>query len=79
MLVPAVMLGGCETVSLTLLGIGGSAAVNRHMSSTPSRTFAAPLVKVKNASIAALKRMGIQAEEVKKLELTAQTRKSLGV
>ena len=35
-----VTLGGCEPVSLTLLGIGGSAAVNHQLSSMPSRTFA---------------------------------------
>lgn len=68
LLVPALMLGGCETISLTLLGIGGSAAVNHQMSSTPSRTFTVPLTKVKNASIAALRRMGIEAGEVKKIE-----------
>jgi hypothetical protein len=38
------------------------------MSSTPSRTFTAPLTKVKNASIAALRRMGIEAGEVKKID-----------
>lgn len=68
LLVPALMLGGCETLSLTLLGIGGSAAVNHHMSSTPSRTFTLPLTKVKNASIAALRRMGIETGAVKKIE-----------
>jgi hypothetical protein len=64
----AVMLAGCETLSLTVLGIGGSAAVNHKMSSTPTRTFTVPLLKVKSASIVALKRMGIQAGEVKKLD-----------
>jgi hypothetical protein len=64
----AVMLAGCETLSLTVLGIGGSAAVNHKMSSTPTRTFTMPLLKVKSASIVALKRMGIQAGEVKKLD-----------
>jgi hypothetical protein len=68
LLVPALMLGGCETISLTLLGIGGSAAVNHQMSSTPSRTFTVPLTRVKNASIAALRRMGIEAGEVKKID-----------
>lgn len=68
LLVAALMLGGCETISLTLLGIGGSAAVNHQMSSTPSRTFTLPLTKVKNASIAALRRMGIEAGEVKKID-----------
>jgi hypothetical protein len=69
LIVPALLLGGCETLSLTLLGIGGSAAVTHHMASTPSRTFTVPLTKVKNASIAALRRMGIEAGEVKKIEI----------
>jgi len=64
----AAMLAGCEPLSLTVLGIGGSAAVNHKMSSTPTRTFTLPLLKVKSASIVALKRMGIRAEEVKKLD-----------
>jgi hypothetical protein len=62
------LLAGCETLSLTVLGIGGSAAMSHKMSSTPSRTFTMPLLKVKAASIGALKRMGIQAEEVKQVE-----------
>jgi len=64
----AAMLAGCETLSLTVLGIGGSAAVSHKMSSTPSRTFTVPLLKVRNASMIALKRMGIATEEVKKVE-----------
>lgn len=64
----AVVLAGCEPLSLAVLGIGGNAAVSHKMSSTPSRTFTMPLVKVKAASIGALKRMGIKAEEVKKVE-----------
>jgi hypothetical protein len=67
-LVLAVPLAGCETLSLTMLGIGGSAAMSHQLSSTPSRTFTLPLLKVKNASIGALKRMGIDAEEVKKID-----------
>jgi hypothetical protein len=64
----ALTLAGCETLSLTLLGIGGSAAVSHQMSNTPSRTFTVPLLKVKNASIVALRRMGIRTDEVKKVE-----------
>lgn len=64
----AVMLAGCETIGLTVLGVGGSAAINHQMSSTPTRTFTLPLLRVKNASIVALKRMGIQTEEVKKID-----------
>lgn len=66
--ISAVMLAGCETIGLTVLGVGGSAAVSHQMSSTPTRTFTLPLLSVKNASIVALKRMGIQTEEVKKLD-----------
>ncbi|HJY77563.1 MAG TPA: hypothetical protein VKE95_13065 [Burkholderiales bacterium] len=65
---PALVLCGCETLALTTLGIGGSAAVNHQLSNTPSRTFTMPLTMVKNASIAALRRMGIEAGEVKKVD-----------
>ena len=64
----ATLVSGCEPLSLTALGIGGSAAVNHKMSSTPTRTFTAPLLRVKTASIGALKRMGIATEEVRKVE-----------
>jgi hypothetical protein len=67
-LVVAVLVCGCEPLSITALGIGGSAAMNHKMNSTPSRTFTLPLLKVKTASLGALKRMGIQFEEVKKIE-----------
>ena len=66
--VSALLLAGCETLSLTVLGIGGSAVVNHKMASTPSRTFTVPLLKVKDASIGALQRMGIHPGEVKKVE-----------
>ena len=68
LVVLAPLLAGCETLSLTVLGIGGSAAVNHKMSSTPSRTFTVPLLRVKSASISALKRMGIHAEAVRQVE-----------
>ena len=64
----ATLVSGCEPLSLTALGIGGSAAVNHKMSSTPTRTFTAPLLRVKTASIGALKRMGIATEEVRKID-----------
>jgi hypothetical protein len=64
----ATLVSGCEPLSLTALGIGGSAALNHKMSSTPTRTFTAPLLRVKTASIGALKRMGIATEEVRKVD-----------
>jgi hypothetical protein len=66
--VAAALLAGCETLSLTVLGIGGSAAVNHRLASTPSRTFTVPLLNVKIASLGALKRMGVEAEEVRQVE-----------
>src|SRR4026208_1897011 len=44
-LVLPLMLAGCEPLSLTVLGVGGSAAVNHKISSTPTRTFTMPLLK----------------------------------
>ena len=38
------------------------------MVSTPSRTFTVPMLRVKAASIGALQRMGIVADEVKQVE-----------
>ena len=67
-LIVAVLVSGCETLALAGLGVGGTAAVNHKMTSTPTRTFTASLTKVKLASIGALKRMGINADEVKKVE-----------
>lgn len=64
----ATLVSGCEPLSLTALGIGGSAAMNHKMSSTPTRTFTAPILRVKTASIGALKRMGIATEEVRKVD-----------
>lgn len=56
----APLLAGCETLSMTALGIGGSAVVTQKMNGTPSRTFTLPLYMVRTASISALKRMGIE-------------------
>jgi hypothetical protein len=61
-------LAGCEPLSLAALGIGGSAAVNHKVSSTPSRTFTAPIAKVRSASLLALTRMGIKADGVSRQE-----------
>ena len=67
-LVVAALVSGCETLALAGLGVGGTAAVNHKMTSTPTRTFTASLNKVKLASIGALKRMGIQHDVIKKVE-----------
>jgi hypothetical protein len=61
-------LAACEPLSLAALGVGGSAAVNHKVSSTPYRTFTAPLPKVRYASLAALTRMGMKTGAVSRLE-----------
>lgn len=66
--VTALLLSGCEPLSLAVLGIGGSAAVNHKMSGIPTRTFTASLPRVKLASMGALKRMGIKTDGAKKIE-----------
>jgi hypothetical protein len=67
-LMSALLLAGCEPLSLTMLGVGGSAVMNHQMNSTPTRTFTVPLLRVKHASLVALQRMGIHPEEVKKID-----------
>ena len=70
------LLAGCEPLSLTALGIGGSTAVNHKLGGTSYRTFTVPIAKVKTASLSALQRMGIKPGAMKKIEngelITAQ-------
>jgi len=54
-----VPLAGCETVAIALLGAGASSAIRYNLDGIAGRTFTAPLAQVKNASLAALKRMGL--------------------
>ena len=55
-----VMLGGCEALALSALGVGGSTAVNHTLTGMTYRTFTAPMPRVRTASVSALKRMGIR-------------------
>jgi hypothetical protein len=63
-----VLLAACEPLSLTVLGIGGTTAVNHKLGGTKDRTFTASLAKVRVASIDALRRMGIKADSVKQID-----------
>jgi hypothetical protein len=67
-IVAATLLSGCETLSLTMLGIGGSAAVGQRMNGSPTRTFTAPFAKVRLASMRALQRMGIRTDSMTTLD-----------
>ena len=53
-------LFGCVAAATTAAGIGGSAAINRTANGVSSRTFTAPVSKVKRATITALRRMKIK-------------------
>jgi len=54
------LLGGCEALALSALGVGGSTAVNHTLTGMTYRTFTAPMPRVRTASVGALKRMGIR-------------------
>ncbi|HZE61589.1 MAG TPA: DUF3568 family protein [Burkholderiales bacterium] len=55
-------LAGCETVALAVLGAGASSAIRYNLDGIAGRTFTAPLDVVKNASLAALERMGLSLD-----------------
>jgi len=57
-----VPLAGCETVALALVGAGASSAIRYNLDGIAGRTFTAPLETVKNASLAALDRMGLSLD-----------------
>ena len=53
------LLVACEPVAIALLGAGASTAIRYNIDGVASRTFTAPAAAVKNASLAALERMGL--------------------
>ena len=54
------LLVACEPVAIALLGAGASTAIRYNIDGVASRTFTAPAAAVKNASLAALERMGLR-------------------
>ena len=52
-------LAACEPVAIALLGAGASTAIRYNLDGVAARTFTAPLAAVKDASLAALARMGL--------------------
>jgi len=64
----ALMVSGCDPVSLTALGVGASAGASHTMSGYTYRTFVQPLPRVKQAALTALKRMDIKVESTGKTE-----------
>lgn len=63
-----VLLSGCESLAVTALGLGASQAMGHTLSGISYRTFTAPLIKVKTASVGALKHMGMKLDSTSKTE-----------
>jgi len=55
-------LSGCEAVAVSLLGAGAGTALRYGWDGVTHRTFTSPAAEVKQASLAALERMGIAFE-----------------
>lgn len=61
-LAAALVLAGCEPLALTSFGVGASTAVSHSLGGITYRTFTASAPQVRQASLGALKRMGIQLD-----------------
>jgi hypothetical protein len=62
------LLGGCQTLALSVAGAGASAAIGHRLNGAAYRTFTAPYPAVKKASLAALKKMGITLDSFGKFD-----------
>jgi hypothetical protein len=52
-------LAGCETLAVSMLGVGAGAALRYTIDGVTYRTFTAPAPMVRQASVTALERMGM--------------------
>ena len=64
----ALLLAGCAGLALTALGVGASAGVSYTLNGINYRTFTLSLPKVRIASLAALKKMGIKVASISKMQ-----------
>jgi hypothetical protein len=71
-----ITLSACEPLSITAVGIGGSAAVAHTLGGITYRTFTAPAASVRTASLGALHRMGIKYTGSEKAEHGAEMLKA---
>lgn len=55
-------ISGCTAIATGLVSVGAGFGISHHVSGTSYRTFTEPLVRVGNATRAALKRMAINVE-----------------
>lgn len=63
----ALLLGGCEAMAITAFGVGASTGVAQTLNGRAYRTFTAPVAEVKQATLAALTRMGIKVVSSKRV------------
>jgi hypothetical protein len=61
-------LAGCQPLALSLLGAGAGTALRYGIDGVAYRTFTAPAPAVKQASLAALDRMGLTLDSTSSLE-----------
>lgn len=66
--IAALALAGCEAIAISALGGGTSAGISQALGGTVSRTFTAPLPRVRAAAQAALQRMHIDVRSTGKVE-----------
>lgn len=64
----SLLLTGCETLALTIFGVGATAGVAHTMNGIVYKTFSAPMPRVKKATVAALGRMAIKVEGTERTE-----------
>jgi hypothetical protein len=62
----ALLLCGCDPLTLTMLGVGAGAGVAHEMGGIAYKTFTEPLPRVKRAALAALGRMAVKVSSVEK-------------
>jgi hypothetical protein len=62
----AALLGGCQAIAITAAGIGASTGLSHTTNSISQRTFTAPDHQVRQATLAALGRMGAKVEAAEK-------------
>ena len=73
----AALLGGCQALAITAAGIGASTGLSHTASSIGSRTFTANEQQVKQATLAALTKMGMKLDSANKGESVETLRASL--
>jgi hypothetical protein len=62
------LLAGCQSIAVAALGVGASTGVSHSLNGVAYRTFTVPEPRLRVASLAALKRMGMTHDSTEKVE-----------